>query len=83
MHYMRIAFDNHFFRDLHCAGGRNATDVIPAEIDQHQMLRQFFRIGEQVLFHRNIFIARLAAWTGSGNRSNRDDIVFQTDQHFG
>ena len=46
MHHVGITLNDHVVRHLHSAGLRHAPDIIAAEVHQHYMLGDFFRIGE-------------------------------------
>ena len=47
MHHLAIALDEEFIGDIDAADLRDAADIVAAEIEQHQMLGAFLRIGEQ------------------------------------
>ena len=66
---MRVAFDGHLLGDRDRPGFRHPTYIVTAEIDQHQMLGEFFGIRQQLLFQRAIFFLARAARTGARERT--------------
>ena len=46
MHDVRVALDHHLFSNPHATRFSDPPDVITAEIDEHQVLGPFLRIGE-------------------------------------
>ena len=38
VHHVRVALDLHVLRDAHAAGRANATEVVPPEVDEHEVL---------------------------------------------
>ena len=81
--HVAVAFDDHLFRQLHAARLAHAADVVAAEVDEHGVLGQLFRIGEQLLGQTLIFFRSLAAQGGSGDRAHRDAAVLDAHQQLG
>ena len=77
MHDVAIAFDEKLIGHLDRANVGNAADIVAAEIEQHQVLGAFFRIGQQFVFQRLVLMRRCATRTGAGNRADRDDVPAQ------
>ena len=63
-----ILFDRHEFIDLHAAESADATQIIPFEIDEHEVLRPFLFICEQFADEALIVSGVGSARSGSGNR---------------
>src|SRR5690606_2215259 len=49
VHDVGVAFDDHFLGQPNRAVFSNTTDVVAAQVDQHQVLGQFLGVTEQVL----------------------------------
>ena len=60
----------------------DAADIVAAEIEQHQMLGPFLRVGQQFGFQRLVFLVRRAAPAGAGERADGDLAVAQPHQDF-
>ena len=83
---MRIFFNRHFFGHLDAADGGDTTDIVPGQIDQHDVLGDFFRIGQQfrgklrVFFRCSTTGTRASQW--SDNHFSAFGNVFLPDQNF-
>ena len=82
MHDVAVAFDEELVGDRHAADLRDAADVVAAEIEQHQMLGAFLRIGEQFDFQRLVLVRRGAARARPGDRADRHLVAGDLDQDF-
>ena len=60
---------------------RHAADVVAAEVDQHQVFGQFFRVGQQFFRQVGILLRRLAARAGAGDGAHGDVVAFQPHQY--
>ena len=80
---MRIALDHHAVGDVHSAGLGDTADVVAAEIEQHDVLGDFLGIRRQLARERFVFVAGGAAWTGAGDRPQRDRPAFLAYQDLG
>ena len=67
VHHLAVIFQEEAVGDLHGAVLRHAPDIVAPEIKQHQMLRAFLRIGEQILGMAAILLRRCTARTGAGD----------------
>ena len=72
MHDMAVALDRHEFRDLDGAVFRNPADVVPGQVNKHQMLSSFLRIGQQFFGQTPIFFACATSLPGPGDGTNLD-----------
>jgi hypothetical protein len=83
MHHMGVALDPHERGEPHATEFGHPSHIVPPQIDQHEVLGPLLRIGRQLLGQGNVLFRRAAAWTGAGNRSNRDLRILDPDQYFG
>ncbi|MNC85698.1 hypothetical protein D3C83_13090 [compost metagenome] len=83
VHHVRIAFDHHLLGHVHGAGLRHAPDIVAPEIDQHDVLGAFLRVGQQLIGEGGVFRRRCAAPPGAGDGAHRDGVAFETHQDFG
>ena len=82
MHHMGVVLDSKLLCNLNGSDFRDAADIIATQIEQHQMLRAFLRIGEKVLGQSLVFCSILAPRPSAGDRPNRDCVVAEPDQDF-
>ena len=73
MHHVAVAFDGEQVADPDAAELRDAADVVAGEIDEHDVLGPFLRIGEQFVGQSLVFLGRRAARPGAGERAVGDD----------
>ena len=77
MHYMGIAFNDHLLCNFYCARLTDTTHIVAPQINQHQMLGNFFGIGEHFFFQRQILFRCLTATPGTSYGSHGDLTIFQ------
>ena len=82
MHHVAVALDDHLFSELHRAGLGDPADIVAAEVDQHQVLGDFLRVGQQVGFEPPVLVRRLAAHPGAGDRPHGDFVAVDANQNF-
>ena len=75
MHHMAVALDEELVGYAHRADRRDAADVVAAEIEQHEVLGAFFRVGEQLLLERLVLVRGRSARARAGDRPHRDDAI--------
>ena len=80
MHHVRVAFDHHIVGDLHAAGIGHAANVVAAQVHQHHVFGDFFRVGQQVFGQCLVFFARFAARAGAGDGAHGDGVVLAANQ---
>ena len=83
VHHVTVAFDKELVGNADCADRRDATDIVPPEIKQHEMFGALFRIGQKFDLQRLVVVRRRATRPGAGNRADRHSVVAQPHQHFG
>ena len=81
MHHVRIAFDDHFLGKLDATSTRDAPDIVPPQVDQHQVFGDLFGIGEQFLFQRKVLFLVLTTRTRAGDRPHRHHAIFIAHQN--
>src|SRR5690554_3093163 len=82
VHHVGIALDDHLVGELHGAGFRYSAGVVAAQVDQHQVLGDFFRVGQQFVFQRLVFGLGSAALAGAGDGAHGDFFIFHPGQDF-
>ena len=82
MHDVGIALNRHERLDLDTARRGGAPEVVPSEIDQHQMLGFLLFVAEQFIRKCHILRRSLSAFPGSRDRAQRRTPVFQFDHRF-
>ena len=82
MHDMAVEFDRIAVGDLDAVRGRHTSDIVAAEVEQHQMFGPFLGIGEQAFPVRLVFGCIFAARTGAGDRPDGDLAIARADQDF-
>ncbi len=83
MHDVRVILDLHILGDFHRARQGDAADIVASQIHQHDMLRAFFWISEQIGGQRGVLLNRLSPRPGTGNGPYRYAIAFQPHQDLG
>ena len=81
MHDVGVTLDDHLLRepDGTCLG--NATDIVAAQIDQHQVLCDLLLVAQEICLERFILIGGAAALTGACNGSDGDLAALKADQN--
>ena len=82
MHDVAVPLDSETLGDGHAARLGHTTDIVAAQIEQHQVLRPLFRVGQQRLFGEPIFGLRRTARPRTGNRTDRDLALAHADEDF-
>ncbi len=82
MHDVREAFDDDANGNFDGAGLRDAPDVVAGEVDEHDVLGELLRIGEELGGQRFVFGGRSPTASRAGERSHRGDFVFHPHQRF-
>ncbi len=82
MNHMGIPFDGHQLIDFDAADGGDPADIVAAEIDQHDMLGAFFRVGQQFGFELALFFRRGAAPARAGDGAQLDGIAGEPHHGF-
>lgn len=80
---MRIALDGHEVLDLHAARQRDAAEVVPGQVHQHQMFGALLFVAQQLVGERDVFGSRFAARPGSGDRAQDRRAVIQLAERLG
>jgi hypothetical protein len=83
VHDLAVALDEELVGDLDRPDLGDAPDIVAAEVEQHQVLGAFLRIGEQFFLQRLVFVRGRAAPAGAGNGADGDDTVARLDQDLG
>ena len=83
VHHVRVAFDDRVVGHLDGAGDADAAEVIAGEVDEHQVLGAFLRIGEQ--FDLELAVGGFvgAAGAGAGDRADLAEAAREADVYFG
>src|SRR5262249_54391940 len=77
---VRVPLDAHEVSDTHTSEFGNSPDVIPSEIDEHDMFRAFFRIREELRDQTLVVRGSGAAGTRAGNGAHGDRVVLNPYQ---
>ena len=83
MHHVAVALDDEFLGGFHGADLGNAPDVVPPQIQEHQVLCQLFFVRQKILFLRFVVFGGGAARTGASNGANGDLVAKDPDQDLG
>jgi hypothetical protein len=71
MQHVGVALDNHQLADADGAVSRDSTNVVSAQIDQHEMLGAFLFVGDELGGHPCVILRRSAATACAGDRPER------------
>ena len=71
VHDVRIALDRERLGHLDAAGAGDPADVVPRQVDQHQVLGALLRVAVELLLERLVLLGRRAARAGAGERPDR------------
>src|SRR5580700_6531911 len=82
MHHMRVALDSHQLFGFHRAVLADATEIVAAEVDQHDVLSALFFAGEHFFFKTLVFGLVLAAPACPGNWPIENIAPLNLHQHF-
>src|ERR1700722_562748 len=80
---MAVTLDEETVGHLDRADLGDATDVVAAEIEQHEMLRSLLRVGQKFCRQSFVLSRTCAAWAGAGNRADHHFAVAYAHQDFG
>ncbi len=83
MHHVRVALDDHPVGHGDGARRGDAADVVASEIDEHHVLGDLLRIGEQLRRELLVGFARRAARARAGDRPQRDCRAFLPHEDLG
>ena len=81
VHHVAVTLDLHEFRHANGAEFGNPADIIPREIDKHDVFGAFLRIGQKLSAVSFILRRRHAASAGPCNRPDLDDVAHETHVH--
>ncbi len=82
VHHVAVVLEEELVGHLHRADRGDAAGVVPAKIEEHQVLGALLRVGEKLLAERLVLLRRLAARPGSGDRADRHFAFAHADQDF-
>src|SRR5690606_24914366 len=82
VHDVGVALDDHFLGQPYRAVFSHTTDVVAAQVDQHQVLGQFLGVAEQVLLQRQVGLFGGATRARAGDGAYRDQAILDPHQHF-
>ncbi|COX41590.1 Uncharacterised protein [Mycobacterium tuberculosis] len=68
---MAVPLDVAVILDPNSARRADPTQVVSAEVDQHQMLGTFFVVRQQLFFQKHVLVVCPSAPPGSGDRMRR------------
>jgi hypothetical protein len=80
VHDVAVALDVAVVLDAHGAGDAHPAQIVAAQIDQHQVLRAFLLVGQQLLLEQLILLLGGAAPSGTGDRVRGGPAVLHGDQ---
>src|ERR1035438_8604985 len=83
VHDVGVTLDEHQVLHLHAAIFGDAADVVAAEVDQHDVLGDFFFIRAQVGFEPAVFHLVSGARAGAGDGTVFDVAAMHADQQLG
>ena len=78
---MGVSLDYHLLRNLCRARFGHATDVVAAQINQHQVLCNLLFITQEIRLLRFILLSGAPAFTSARDRSDGDLAALKTDQN--
>ena len=82
VHDVAVALDHEFLGRAHGADPGDAADVVPAKIEEHQVLGQFLLIREEIGFERAVLFRCRAPRAGAGDRADRHLAIEDADEDF-
>ena len=82
MHDMRIALDDHLVLDANGTVFAYTANIVSAEIEQHDMFRPLFRIGQKLLGEGGVFCRGAPASARAGDRPDGGFAVFDLRHNF-
>jgi len=83
VHDVRITLDGHELGDLDRAERRDAPDVVPSEVNEHDVLGALLGVGQQRLGDRLVLGLGDTSRTRPRERAHVDAAVLQAHQHLG
>ena len=83
MHDVTVTFDGEAVRHLHRAALRDTTNVVAAEVEQHEVLGPLFRVGQQRCLRLAVRCRCRAARARPCDGADRDLLVTHADEDFG
>src|SRR5262245_42956137 len=81
MHDVREALEAHELRHTDRPVFADTTDVVAAEIDQHDVLGTLLLVALQLFGHPHVFFVGASARPRAGNRMRLDAGAFDAHQH--
>src|SRR4029077_5188619 len=82
MHHVTVALDEEAIGDFYFSGLGHSTDIIAAEIDEHEMFGPLLRIAHKLFSKRAIGFGSTASGARARNRPDGDDSVAQSHKNF-
>ena len=80
MHDVGVPLDDHQLGDAHSAGLADATEIVAAEVHQHDVLGALLLVGQQVTLVLVVLFLRLAARLGPGYGAGGNYAVVNADE---
>ena len=83
MHDLAIIFEEEAAGHGHGADFGYAAHVVAAKVEKHQVLRPFFRVGEEIFGKPLVFGGSCAPRARPGDAPDRDFSAADADEDFG
>ena len=81
MHDVGVTLDDHLLRERYRARFGHATDVVAAQINQHQVLCDLLFITQEIRLQRLILLGRAPTFTSARDGSDGDLAALKADQN--
>ncbi len=82
MHDVAEPLDDHLLFDLHRAVPADAADVVSPEVQEHDMLRALFGVGQKFGSQRGVLFVGGPTAAGAGDRPDGDLAGFHLHHDF-
>ena len=82
VHHVRKPLHVHELGDVDGAWHADSPDIVPAQIQQHDVFGALLLAVFEFAFQRDVFGSRLPSWAGAGNWVGGNDAVFDLGYRF-
>jgi hypothetical protein len=80
---MRVPLDHHKLAHVHAAWIAHPSYIIPAQVDEHNMLGPLFGISEKILLKRLVLVLRRPPAPRARYGPELDPVAFEPHHHLG
>src|SRR4029079_10048954 len=81
--HVAVALDLHVLADRHGPRTRDPAQVVPTEVDEHDVLGTLLRVGLELLGEQRVLAGVGASWPRARDRMGRQPVALDLEQELG